>query len=430
MQLATSRIGYLKLHFCVLRNVQLECYIFIFKLIVAVLDYPVAPHKIALRKTHRKLLQDFHLDSEIDKLIQYDVINRETLDEIKSHKSRTNQLRMFLLKLGSFDAQKFNAFLEVLKESHSHLAKELEHCLRNAKEDDVNLFEDDKIEVTCIRCQISRRVQPEEVIDELFSRGIIGATALRKYIDPQSEFKGSKIWKYVFENLKLLQRNKINVGQMMQEILEKNYIDIAEGILSQGPISWDCTCELHEYNAFKRLHSISNASSEITRKCASCSTATEPCNEAHAQHRQMERYFPTPTDNGGAALSQRKNPDIVITAEDDYGIKMSGANFDGYKNEIPPEKTTPSQTVEHDTKQLLKPPNHPHKILATYQPETPTSCTPDVTFKNPCFDDDDSVSPPDKAVKQNKKVPTKKDIWQKFFSNSNSTSVASSESGV
>lgn len=290
-------------------------------MIVSVLDYPVAPHKIALRKAHRKLLQDFHLESEIDKLIQYDVINRETLDEIKSHKSRTNQLRIFLLKLGSYDAQKFNAFLEVLKESHGHLVEELEQCLRNAKEEDVNLFEDDKLEVTCVRCQISRRVQPDEVIDELFSHGIIGATALRKYIDPQSEFKGSKVWKYVFENLKLLQRNKINVAEIMQDILEKNYIDIAESIRCQGPTSWDCTCELYEDLSLRRLHSISNASSEITRKCASCSTATEPFKEAHAQHRQIERPFLTPTDNGAALSHQRKNPDIVITAEDDYGKK-------------------------------------------------------------------------------------------------------------
>lgn len=396
-------------------------------MIVSVLDYPVAPHKIALRKAHRKLLQDFHLESEIDKLIQYDVINRETLDEIKSHKSRTNQLRIFLLKLGSYDAQKFNAFLEVLKESHGHLVEELEQCLRNAKEEDVNLFEDDKLEVTCVRCQISRRVQPEEVIDELFSRGIIGATALRKYIDPRSEFKGSKVWKYVFENLKLLQRNKINVAQMMQDILEKNYIDIAESIRCQGPTSWDCTCELYEDLSLRRLHSISNASSEITRKCASCSTATEPFNEAHAQHRQIERPFPTPTDNGASLSHQRKTPDIVITAEDDYGIKMSGAYFDYDKNEIPAAKTTPSLTVEHDKEQLLKPPNHLHKILATHQADTPT---PDVTFKNPCYDDDDNASPPEQAGKQHKKVPTKKDIWQQFFSNSHGSSVASSESGV
>lgn len=367
----------------------------------------MAPHRIVLRKAHKRLMEDFHVESEIDKLIQHDVITRETWEEIKTQKSRKNQLRMFLLKLGSYDATKFTAFLEVLKESHIHLVEELNHWLNDETEGDMDLFEDDRMQMTCVRCQICKRVQPEEVIDELFSRGIIGATALRKYMDPNSGFRGSCVWKYVFENLTILQRNKVDVSEMMGEILSKNYMDLARRLRQRGEWEWDCTCVLHEELAPMRVHSISNASSEITRKygdLTSRPTTPEPLSNVHMKSRSLERKLFQVTSENKILPNVHKNPDIVVTLENDIIGEETETGI------LDPDIFNRSPFLEEvdDGKQLLKPPadpaRHGHHV-------------PDMTYKNPCFND--ALSPADGCVPNARKTraPSKKNIWEKFFPN-------------
>jgi hypothetical protein len=358
-----------------------------------------------------RLMSDFHLESEIDKLIQHEVIRRETWDEIKMHSNRTNQLRLFLLKLGSYDATKFESFLDVLKDSHNHIAEELTRYKADTEDNDAILFGDDGMDIPCLRCEISRRVQLEEVIDELFSRGVIGATALRKYIEPSSEFRGSKVWKYVFENLKNLQRNNVNVSKTMREILAKNYRDIADSRHLVGHCSWDCTCETSEISTHGRVYSSSDASSVINQKCATRSNSPDNIDifletDLGNARKEKQTSISNPQENHLSTSHHPKPPKIVITANDDEPVTNS--EYDDLLKEISPMNATLS-----DTKHSLNLPSH-GSVTRNHQE--------DVIYKNPCYDDSisakvDVLNPllVEDGQRQKATAPSKDAIWQKFF---------------
>ncbi|XP_062570840.1 uncharacterized protein LOC134232879 [Saccostrea cucullata] len=379
-------------------------------------------HKHALRKVHKRLMEDFHLESEIDNLVQHDVIGLETWHEIKCLGSRANQLRMFLLKLGSYDTTKFEAFLDVLKESHIHIAEELMSYMTETKENDDILYEEDRVDIFCIRCEISRRVQPEEVIDELFSSGIIGATALRKYIEPKSEFKGSKVWKYVFDNLKKLQKNDINVSKMMQEVLAKKYSNIARSLQFRMKCSWDCTCEAVDPPTQGRLHSISDASSVIARKCDTRSNTPEILFETPFSNQKSEGQSTQPEVKIVSPL-QIQNPEIVVTAEEsvpDNWSRTESGYFD-VDNEDPSLTIAPKTITctKKNTEQLLRPPqpecNTESIVHISNTGQRKEDRHDGIIYKNPCFDDFiDSIA--GHAEIHTKIDPENGKILKKFFS--------------
>ncbi|XP_061191113.1 uncharacterized protein LOC133199316 [Saccostrea echinata] len=376
-------------------------------------------HKNALRKVHKRMMEDFHLESEIDNLIQHDVIGRETWEEIKCLGSRANQLRMFLLKLGSYDTTKFEAFLDVLKESHNHIADELISYMSDTKENDDILYEEDRMEISCIRCEISRRIQPGEVIDELFSSGIIGATALRKYIEPNSEFKGSKVWKYVFDNLKSLQRNEIHVSKMMQEALAKKYSDIAESRQLRLECSWDCTCEAMDPSTQGRLHSISDASSVIARKCESRSNTPDIFFETPFSTKKSEEKLTQPEEKIVSPL-HTQNPEIVVTAEE--SVSGNGGRTESGYFDVDTEDssliTVPKTITKKNSEQLLRPPQTEYTtrsiidISNTYQRKEDRQ--DEIIYKNPCFDGFISSTTIHGEIHQ-KIGPEKEDMWKTFF---------------
>ena len=191
------------------------------------------------------------------------------------------------------------------------------------------------------------------------------------------------------------------------EILSKNYIDLARRLRQRGEWEWDCTCVLHEELVPMRVHSISNASSEITRKygdLTSRPTTPEPLSNAHIKSRSLERKLFQVTSENKILPNVHENPDIVVTLEND--IIGEERETDILDTDI--FNRTPFLEEVDNGKHLLKPPadpaRHGHHV-------------PDMTYKNPCFND--ALSPADGCVPnaRNTRAPSKKNIWEKFFPN-------------
>ncbi|VDI20417.1 Hypothetical predicted protein [Mytilus galloprovincialis] len=185
-------------------------------------------HKEVLQECLEQMVKDIDLENTdlLDDLQTAECLTSDEAVEIIRKPSRRDQVRKLVLHLGRKSSERFSVFLENIQKTsnYPHLAENLMQSYNRRKNRVTNLSSVPK----CLVCVLKQDVFVKDVIDKLYSNGLVSLETFELVID-QVENDNKMNWEIILTQLKR-SRDPRKARQVLQEALSKKYEHISARI--------------------------------------------------------------------------------------------------------------------------------------------------------------------------------------------------------
>ncbi|CAG2236105.1 unnamed protein product [Mytilus edulis] len=187
-----------------------------------------AMHKEVLQDCLEQMVKDIDLENTdlLDDLQTAECLTSDEAVEIIRKPSRRDQVRKLVIHLGRKSSERFSVFLENIQKTsnYPHLAENLMQSYNRRKNRVTNLSSVPK----CLVCVLKQDVFVKDVIDKLYSNGLVSMETFELVID-QVELDNKMNWEIILTQLKR-SRDPRKARQVLQEALSKKYEHISARI--------------------------------------------------------------------------------------------------------------------------------------------------------------------------------------------------------
>ena len=195
-------------------------------------------HKEVLQEKYRKIVDrlDFSKGHMLDELVQGEAISESDHENIlKLSQKRKDQNRYLIHRFRHYGTDKFETFVNSLKEEYPDLSDELNLSYKEKL--------DLKIRRKCLFCMVIQTVDISDILDPLFENKLIDDTIIEQRLNGTSH---DLLWRRLFHQIKDLPPGN-NCKEVFVDILSVKYKDIAKTIDSvQFQSIFHCSCHLQK----------------------------------------------------------------------------------------------------------------------------------------------------------------------------------------
>ncbi|OWF39740.1 uncharacterized protein LOC110464676 isoform X2 [Mizuhopecten yessoensis] len=179
------------------------------------------PYQTVLRENHLHLMNDLQLDSTqlLDQLLEEEVMCTADVESLRRIRNRRKKTRTLLTQLAVYGPKKFEKFKQALRLSHSHLFEKLV----KTESKDKSMFTTRE----CLACKIARDVDIGDVVDRLYSSGVLLREDVQYVLQRQS---CRESWIVIFKCTKDAKSNGLSV---LWECLKSKYPELAEAVRTE-----------------------------------------------------------------------------------------------------------------------------------------------------------------------------------------------------
>ncbi|CAC5355174.1 unnamed protein product [Mytilus coruscus] len=230
----------------------------------------IGMHKEVLRECLEEMVKDIDLENTdlLDDLQTAECLTSDEAVEIIRKSSRRDQVRKLVLHLGRKSRERFSVFLENIQKTsnYPHLAKNLMQSYNKRMERGTAVPSVSK----CLVCVLKQDVFVKDVIDKLYSNGLVSMETFELVID-QVMYDNKMNWEIILTQLKR-SRDPRKARQVLQEALSKKYEHISARINKTHFPEIMCQCR----NINKKLLFIpASLNSNTTGSLGDVSTTSE-----------------------------------------------------------------------------------------------------------------------------------------------------------
>ena len=195
-------------------------------------------HKEVLQEQYRKIVDrlDFSKGHMLDELVQGEAISESDHENIlKLSQKRKDQNRYLIHRFRHYGTDKFETFVNSLKEEYPDLSDELNLSYKEKL--------DLKVRRKCLFCMVIQTVDISDILDPLFENKLIDDTIIEQRLSGTSH---DLLWRRLFHQIKDLPPGN-NCKEVFVDILCVKYKDIAKAIDSvQFQSIFQCSCHLQK----------------------------------------------------------------------------------------------------------------------------------------------------------------------------------------
>ncbi|XP_052069115.1 uncharacterized protein LOC127708306 [Mytilus californianus] len=230
----------------------------------------IGMHKEVLRECLEQMVKDIDLENTdlLDDLQTAECLTSDEAAEIIRKPSRRDQVRKLVLHLGRKSRERFSVFLENIQKTsnYPHLANNLMQSYNKRMERGTAVPPVSK----CLVCVLKQDVFVKDVIDKLYSNGLVSTETFELVID-QVEYDNKMNWEIILTQLKR-SRDPRKARQVLQEALSRKYEHISARINKTHFPEIMCQCR----NINKKLLFIpASLNSNTTGSLGDVSTTSE-----------------------------------------------------------------------------------------------------------------------------------------------------------
>lgn len=150
-------------------------------------------HVKVLQKNHKVLVNELCIRGPvIDDLIENEAIYHSDQETIMSCGSQKDQIRSLLMCLSRYGEDNFLKFVKALDTERPDLAKNLHGDFERQKS------EHSEENITCIKCCIYNLVDIKDVVDDLYSKGLVDYSFLDRTLATPVRNARRQLWNEVF----------------------------------------------------------------------------------------------------------------------------------------------------------------------------------------------------------------------------------------
>jgi hypothetical protein len=170
-----------------------------------------------LKSEHMKFVERLHINSVLDSLLEDHVLSPSDHENIRQlNHNRKDQVRFLLMRLRRYGPNVFQRFKKILD-----IKTDIE-CQKSISDDQWNRK---CVNLDCIFCLITKRVDVRDSIDMLYSKGLVRQETMEAMLC--CLLPSETIWKMVFRNIHELGDLQNHI-ETIQKAIPKQYSDIKE----------------------------------------------------------------------------------------------------------------------------------------------------------------------------------------------------------